>query len=317
MTFPEPADDMSTPVPDNAQHGTIQQQHRYEIADSSANHHPNQPSGMSLTAIASSWRNQCQSAMDSLTSSISFILLHMRTPCRPAVSTVSNQAMYGAHFGDEHRSQGDPFDSSKSIRQQLVDLTRDIRNPTCFWIPCMSVYAIIYFTLRTVENQQTSNQNGQPFKESCPENGRRTQAAVVVKLFAATVTTIAINGHLGSLTGSDSWRRELVRAFEVLIIPLAPLFHFANRIFFEIALLFSNRTWLWHESVSIRYRLARACQCRISGAAVMRMGSLDWAVNPKHTMMVTMPLDLRWFGRVFMVTVLLGQVSSSRRNNPG
>jgi hypothetical protein len=310
MTPPIPLNDFSTSNPNNTQSETIQQQHSREAADPTVDTHIDQPSLTSLADLPSNLKRLHQSTMDLLSLFSSFILWYMRTPPIPSRRTISDQAIHNAHSGDDHPSQRGTA-GSESIRRELADMTRGIRNPTSFWIPGVSVYAILYYALRAVEHQETSLHDRQPFKESCPEHGRRTQAAVLVKLFAATVTTVAIHGHLGSLNGSDSWRRELARALEVLIIPLAPLFQFANHLFYEITSLLS-----YHQPVSIRYRIARACQYQVSGTAIMDVGSLGWAVNPKHSKMIAVRFDLKWFGRVFLLTVLLGQVSPHQECGP-
>jgi hypothetical protein len=116
---------------------------------------------------------------------------------------------------------------------------------------------------------------------------------------------VGINGHLGSLSGATSWRRELLRALEVIIVPLAAVFHLSAAIFYELSLAtFFLRTW--PDDVGIRYRLARMCRYQVPLASNQGRVYIG-TINIRHLKMTCLTRDLKYYGRMFVLTVLLAQ----------
>ncbi|KAG8161182.1 hypothetical protein KVR01_009446 [Diaporthe batatas] len=140
------------------------------------------------------------------------------------------------------------------------------------------------------------------YQTACPEASRRTSTGALVKLFAATVTTVGVHGHLSSLHGSLSWRRDLVRAVEVVINPLAPVFTFTTAQFwYGFIDLLRISPGPWKTEISLRYRFARLCNCGLTVAAI----------SPHHLETTALERDLKWAGRLLILLVLLGQYSQA------
>jgi hypothetical protein len=204
---------------------------------------------------------------------------------------------------------GPQTSENASRASKLAKKLKEISQPTNVQVPLFSAIAIFTFTLNglnTIQVDQGSAYDGtRAFQTTCPEEGRRTQEAVLVKLFAATVTTLGINGHLGSLSGSTSWRRELVRALEVIVVPLTAVFQLTVAIFYELSTAaFSMRTW--PDDVGIRYRLARMCCYQVPLASNQDREYVG-DINIRHLKMTDLTRDLKYYGRMFFLIVLLAQ----------
>lgn len=235
-----------------------------------------------------------------------FLLVSAFTSFREEVSDRNHNNNTNHHNNDDDSSRKD-FDEKTSRYYRNRKYVSELKDPNGFLVPLCSLTCIVYFGLHASERSRASYGDVDIYRNSCPENGRRTRTAALVKLLAATITTIGINAHLGSLTGSDSWKGELWRALEVLIIPLAPLFHFGMSIYYEVmcSVFPENRVWL--DDYSVRQRIVRACHCEIEKSAIDSVGIAAASVNPEHTTMVAIPRDLKWYGRVFLLTVFLSQ----------
>jgi hypothetical protein len=98
----------------------------------------------------------------------------------------------------------------------ILDL-RGFCSPTSFYVPLGSATLGLIFTFRALETNSINLPSTKEYETSCPENSRRTQSAIWVKLFAATVTTICIQGHSASLASADSlsWQWEIYRVLRI------------------------------------------------------------------------------------------------------
>lgn len=124
-------------------------------------------------------------------------------------------------------------DEQESKRSQAYKKLREIFWPTSIWIPSACVIAIVSFTLKAVQRRHASVfENSIVYRLICPEDARKAQTGALVRLLAATVITMGIIGHLGSLSGSTSWGRELIRALQVVIVPLASVFKLTAAVFY-------------------------------------------------------------------------------------
>ncbi|CAI9633579.1 hypothetical protein GT037_004958 [Alternaria burnsii] len=182
--------------------------------------------------------------------------------------------------------------------------------PYSFWVPLLSTTLITVFSFHVLDSHYTPFDNTNDFATACPENDRRTQTSAFVRLFAATVTTMCIHGHLSSLTGSDAWRREFFRMLEVLVNPLASLFAMASAVWYEIAGSLQATRDSWDEKSSIRYRLACMCWIRIdTGQRTDAMGPAPCLmyINPCHISSKLLERDLKWSGRVLFLVILFAQ----------
>jgi hypothetical protein len=178
--------------------------------------------------------------------------------------------------------------------------------PSSFWVPLFSITLTVFYTFCALENHYMAFDNTTEFATACPENDRRTQTSAFVKLFAGTVTTVCIHGHLGSLMGSDSWRRELFRMLEVLVNPLASLFAVADAMWRELAISMQVGQDSWDEKVSIRYMLACMCRVRIDTGSSTPAPRLI-GINPHHLSSKALKRNLKWSGRLFLLVVLFAQ----------
>ncbi|KAF2660287.1 hypothetical protein K491DRAFT_574953, partial [Lophiostoma macrostomum CBS 122681] len=91
-----------------------------------------------------------------------------------------------------------------------------------------------------------------------------------------------------------------------VLSPLTTLFHFAVSVYYELATCAPGHRRTWHDDVSIRYRLARLCQCRLSsstGSTGLPLGR----VNPSHVDALPRVRSLKWQGRVVLLVIFLGQ----------
>ncbi|KAK4210388.1 hypothetical protein QBC37DRAFT_485426 [Rhypophila decipiens] len=131
-----------------------------------------------------------------------------------------------------------------------------------------------------------------------------------VKLFAATVTTVAIQGHLGSLQGSRAWNWEVLRVVDVLFAPLKTVYTLARALYLELT---SDSIYYARQSpnpLSIRYQLAQLCN---AGLELYDHRSSPWigTVNPIHVRRTPLPHDVKWAGRVFILLAAASQYTSS------
>ncbi|CAO2652145.1 Nn.00g004280.m01.CDS01 [Neocucurbitaria sp. VM-36] len=179
--------------------------------------------------------------------------------------------------------------------------------PTGPWIPLWTTTLVVTYAFQLLEDHQVHLNGAEDFFDSCPEQGRRTQASAFVKLFAASVTTICIHGHLGSLTGSGNWKRELFRAVEVVISPCYFFFETATAVWYEFASLPAFRKCPWGKRMGPRYRLARMCKVRIESSMPSESNMYLGVINPVHTYAIPLRRDLKWSGRVLILVILLMQ----------
>ncbi|KAJ6284632.1 hypothetical protein J3E71DRAFT_389803 [Bipolaris maydis] len=146
----------------------------------------------------------------------------------------------------------------------------------------------------------------------CPQDTGRTATGAVVKLFVATVTTVGIRGHFSSLSDVQSWKLQLFRALEILVNPLAALFHFALLFWYGFVDLLHINPGPWERDISLKYRLAR-----FSGAYASTKSSSNECrtalglVNPQHLEMIPSKRDLKWGGRVLILLTLLSQYAQA------
>ncbi|KAL6711572.1 hypothetical protein ACN47E_004506 [Coniothyrium glycines] len=182
------------------------------------------------------------------------------------------------------------------------------------WIP-LTTTMLGLLQIFWLMNEQRPTGSGSEFDSSCPTDGRRTQTGAFVKLLAATVTTICVHGHLGSLTGSESVRRELFRAIEVLISPLTPAFTLAVMIWVELSQISPYTDGPWETTVGTRFKLARICCVRIEadgpGASSTAPRPHLAGVNPTHLEPVYLRKNLKWCGRALMLVILLAQYAQA------
>ena len=209
----------------------------------------------------------------------------------------------------ESTADAESTQSRQPIHRRVLSFTNINRapKPTSFWAPLIGTTVIVFYAFKTVRDTHIEFPGVHQYYASCPTNERRTQTGAFVKLFAATVTTIAVNGHYGSLAGSESWRRELARGLEVIVSPLTILFHFAASLYYELASVAPEQRRVWHDEVSVRHRLARLCSCRISSPDAKSAGPYLGVTSPAHVDMVLQPRNLKWYGRMMLLTIFVAQ----------
>lgn len=157
----------------------------------------------------------------------------------------------------------------KRASKFFVNKIQDLCRQTSVYIPILSSTLAMLFVFRALEDNHMFLPGTKEYETICPEGSRRTSTGALVKLFAATVTTVGVYGHLSSLKGSVSWKRELVRAVEVVINPLAPVFSFtAGKIWYGFIDLLGISRWPWDTEIALKYRLARLCCCGLTAKAV-------------------------------------------------
>jgi len=125
----------------------------------------------------------------------------------------------------------EPTEVPSTVAQRVVreseGLVRRLLGPVHLWGPAAVLTLTVALAGRAIQDYEISYGNAIEFKHGCPLEGRRTQTGSFVKLFAVTVTTVGVQGHLGSLQGRRSWDWHLLRVVEVLLAPLAGLFNFS------------------------------------------------------------------------------------------
>ncbi|KAJ0108438.1 hypothetical protein J7T55_002042 [Diaporthe amygdali] len=175
----------------------------------------------------------------------------------------------------------------------------------------LSIMMAMLFTLRALEDHHMSLPGAEEYQEACPEGSRRTSTGAFVKLFAATVTTVGVHGHLNSINGSRSWKSELFRAIEVSTNPLAPVFSFSTSLWFGFIDLFKISPGSWETEITFRYRFARLCGCRCNTTLDVERNFPLSAIGPRHLEATPLERDLTWVGRVLVLLILLGQYSQA------
>lgn len=215
-------------------------------------------------------------------------------------------------------------DSSSHLRTQQVrqsyfsrilrpmrDTLRDLGRPQSVWIPMISTAIALLSSFRALQNHHISLMGVDNYQVACPEGSRRTATGAVVKLLAATVTTIGIRGHLNSLIDIRSWKFELFRALEVIFMPLAALFSFSDAFWYGFADLLHLGAGPWRSPITLKYRLGRLCGAYItSTTSKERRFSLGF-VSPQHLETTQSRRDVKWTGRVTILIILLGQYAQA------
>lgn len=187
---------------------------------------------------------------------------------------------------------------------------RELCHPTSFHIPMASSMLALIYLFRSLEDHHMSLPGNEEYQKACPEGSRRTLTGGFVKLFAATVTTVGVHGHLGSLNGSHSWKRELFRAIEVSTNPLAPVFLFSTNFWYGFIDLLRIRPGPWETKMSsftIKYRFVRLCGCCFDITRDVERSFSLAAFGPHHLKATPRKRDLTWVGRLLMLLILLGQ----------
>lgn len=218
-------------------------------------------------------------------------------------------------------ANGDPNyagqQAERSLLRRLSDSPlnwlRKFCSPSSSHIPLGSGVLIVLYGVRAMENHQLSLPSTEDNVASCPENSRRTITGVFVKLFAATVTTIGVHGHLNSLNGGSSWKLELFRAFELCTIPLASVLSFIEAFWYSFVDLLMLSPGPWKSGTTARYRFARFGGCCVQTRVPLDTGLRYFigSVSPCHLEVNTLKRDLRWGGRLLTLIVLIGQYSQA------
>ncbi|KAM7203301.1 hypothetical protein V8F33_002292 [Rhypophila sp. PSN 637] len=204
-----------------------------------------------------------------------------------------------------------PTSLARRIYRNIREQTRSILGPPVFWAPAALLLLAIITTRRASRDHQTTSYgNVADLRAGCALDGRRTQTGTFVKLFAATVTTMAIQGHLGSLQGSRAWNWEVLRVVDVLFAPLKTIYTLARALYLELtsdSIYYARHT---PNPLGIRYRLARLCN---AGLELCNDRSSPWigTVNPVHVCCTSLPYDVKWAGRVFILVAAASQYTSS------
>jgi hypothetical protein len=194
----------------------------------------------------------------------------------------------------------------------LLEELKRLCSPTSIYVPLGSTILGLIFAFRALETNSISLPGTQEYETSCPETSRRTQSAVWVKLFAATVTTICVQGHAGSLASvhSLSWRCEIYRALEILLSPLTLVVSFLELTWYGFIDLLALTPATWGKNVTLRYRIARLCGCYLDTGASPSLPLQS--VNPEHIMHSSLRRDLKWAGRMLILTVVSGLIGLFR-----
>jgi hypothetical protein len=205
------------------------------------------------------------------------------------------------------RSQADITLALLHVLWSIILDLKGFCSPTSFHVPLGSATLGLIFTFRALETSSISLPGTQEYEISCPEDSRRTQSAVWVKLFAATVTTICIQGHSASLASADSlsWQWEIYRVLKIPLSPLVVVVSFLETAWYGFIDLLALSPGTWKRNVTLRYRVARFCHCCLGTDANARL-PLQY-VNPEHVTHSSLRRDMKWFGRMFILIVLSGQ----------
>lgn len=190
-------------------------------------------------------------------------------------------------------------------------ILHDLCRPKSFKLPFIILTTSILCAFRSLANQHVAFNGTSTFLALCPEENRRTQTGVFVKLLAANVTTICAHGHLASLAGSRSWRRELFRAIEILFVPMAPLFALADTAWFELASIPTFARRPSDDHLTIKYKLARICNMRLDitsqSSSPFQDTPLLASINPRHVKPISLNHDLKSISRKLGLFILASQ----------
>jgi hypothetical protein len=185
--------------------------------------------------------------------------------------------------------------------------------PNSYHVPLLSSILGLLYAVRAMEDHHMPLPGTEEYQTSCPAGSRRTTTAVFVKLFAATVTTMGVHGHLSSLKRSTSWKLELCRAIELCTIPLASVFSFVCSVWYGFIDLLALSSGPWTKGLTVRYRFARLCGCFIETRVPPDTG-LRYpigSVAPHHLKTTPLKRDLRWGSRALILIILLAQYSQA------
>jgi hypothetical protein len=209
-----------------------------------------------------------------------------------------------------------PNERSYLVRtlERLVNNLRGLFRPTSFYVPIWGSTLGLLYGFRAMEGHHLALPATEKYFNACPQDSRQTTTEVLVKLFAATVTTVGVHGHLNSLNGSRFWRRELFHALEVCFNPLASVLSFITAIWYGFIDLLLFSAGPWKEDTGFLYRLGRLCGCYVS-TGVLPTADLSFLqlgfVNPQHVVATSLKRDLTWGSRVVVLIILFGQYSQA------
>lgn len=199
------------------------------------------------------------------------------------------------------------------IIERLVDKLRGLFRPDSHYVPMLGGTLGLLYGFRAMEQHHLALPGTEKYLNTCPQDSRRTAAEVLVKLFAATVTTVGVHGHLNSLNGSRFWRRELFHALELCLNPLASVLSFVTAVWYSFIdlVLISDGPW---KDTGFSYRLGRLCGCYVNTGvsptadlSLLRLG----LVNPQHIVATSLKRDLTWGSRVVVLIILFAQYSQA------
>jgi hypothetical protein len=209
-----------------------------------------------------------------------------------------------------------PNERSYLVRtlERLVNNLRGLFRPTSFYVPVWGSTLGLLYGFRAMEGHQVALPGTEKYFSTCPQDSRRTATEVLVKLFAATVTTVGVHGHLNSLNGARFWRRELFHALAVCLNPLASVLSFITAVWYGFIDLLLFSAGPWKEYTGFLYRLGRLCGCHVS-TGVLPTADLSLLqigfVNPQHVVATSLKRDLTWGSRVVVLIILFGQYSQA------
>lgn len=197
------------------------------------------------------------------------------------------------------------------LRRRLIASIRKLCRPTSVYIPILCTMFTFIHAFRALENHHITPHGLEEFNGSCPEGSRRTATGAYVKLFAATVTTIGLRGHLHSLNGMHSWKFELYRAIETMVNPLATVFAFSTVLWYGFVDLLRINPGPWSKGTTLKYRLARLCGCYVHTPSIDEGRISLNRVSPQHIEATTLKRDMKWSGRVLILLILFGQYTQA------
>jgi hypothetical protein len=170
----------------------------------------------------------------------------------------------------------------------------------------------LLYGFRAMEGHQLALPGTEKYLNACPQDSRRTATEVLVKLFAATVMTVGVHGHLNSLNGSRFWRREIFHSLEICFNPLASVLSLITAVWYGFIDLLVFNAGPWKENTGFLYRLARLCGCYVNSGVLptvgLRLPRLG-LVNPQHVVATSLKRDLTWGSRVVVLIILFEQYS--------
>jgi hypothetical protein len=200
------------------------------------------------------------------------------------------------------------------IFECLLNSLRGHLRPTSFYVPILGSTLGLLYGFRAMEKHQLALPGTEEYLDACPQDSRRTAAEVLVKLFAAAVTTIGVHGHLDSLNGSRFWRRELFHALEVCLNPLASVLSFTTAVWYGFIDLIVFSAGPWKEDTGFSYRIGRLCGCYVNtgvppteDSSLVRLG----LISPHHVVANPLKRDLKWCSRVVVLIILFGQYTQA------